>query len=156
MEPIRREAGKRMGLGDVTDKVIPRFALLAPPRTGAAVAARYFMPWDCHPAIAVTGSICIGSCLIAPNTVANDVAVRPRESPALVTIEHPSGSIDLLMDYQIRAGLFVLNSAGLLRTARKLMAGDLFVPSSIWDGGLGTQYDSKRLTVNYWHGPKPL
>ena len=31
-EPIRREAGRRMGLGDVSDKVVPKFGVLAPPK----------------------------------------------------------------------------------------------------------------------------
>ena len=46
MEPIRIEAGRRMGLGDVTKSVAPKFGLLAPPREGGTIAARYFMPWS--------------------------------------------------------------------------------------------------------------
>jgi len=132
MEPIRREAGKRMGLGDVSDKVVPKFGLIAPPRQGGTAAARYFMPWDCHPSMAVTGSICIGSCLMAPGTVAEGITSPPTEIPAPVRIEHPSGAIDVLMDFTVEGGAFDLRSAGLLRTARKLMAGELFVPASIW------------------------
>lgn len=134
MEPIRREAGARMGLGDVSDKVVPKFAVIAPPRAGGTATARYFMPWDCHPSMAVTGSICIGSCLMASGTIAEGVSVPASQNPAPVQIEHPSGAIDVMMDYTVEGGVFDLRSAGLLRTARKLMAGELFVPATVWAG----------------------
>ena len=40
MERIRLAAGERMGMGDVSKSVIPKFAVLAPPRNGGAVTAR--------------------------------------------------------------------------------------------------------------------
>ena len=134
MEPIRVEAGKRMGLGDVTKSVVPKFGVLAKPRDGGAVTARYFMPWDCHPSMAVTGSICIGSCVMAPGTTAEGIAVKPAQNPARLAIEHASGVIEVAMDCSNGPDGFELQSAGLLRTARKLAAGQVFVPSSVWDG----------------------
>ena len=44
IEPIRREAGRRMGFGDVSDKVIPKVGLLSPPRDGGTIASRYLTP----------------------------------------------------------------------------------------------------------------
>lgn len=134
MEPIRREAGRRMGLGDVADKVIPKFAVLAPPRGDGAVTSRYFVPKTCHPTHAVTGAICVGSCVLAPGTVADGLArVDRRVSPALIRIEHPVGMIDVAMDHGVGAdGAFALNKAGTLRTARKLAEGALFVPAAVW------------------------
>ena len=76
MEPIRREAGRRMGLGDVSKSVTPKFGLLAPARDGGTAAARYFMPWNCHPSLAVTGSQCLGACLLCPGTVGEGLAGR--------------------------------------------------------------------------------
>ena len=70
IEPIRIKAGQLMGLGDVSQSVVPRFGLIAPAKDGGSIAARYFMPWQCHPSYAVTGSICTGSCLLAPDTIA--------------------------------------------------------------------------------------
>jgi 2-methylaconitate cis-trans-isomerase PrpF len=84
--------------------------------------------------MAVTGSMCIGSCLMAPATVAQDIARRPGGNPAPVRIEHPSGAIDVMMDCTVQNGAFDLKSAGLLRTARKLMSGHLYVPSTVWTG----------------------
>ena len=132
MEPIRREAGTRMGLGDVSQSVVPKFGLLARPISGGTLAGRYFMPWDAHPTFAVTGSICTGSCVLAPGTVAEGLIDRPDGSPVTVAIEHPSGQIDVVFDYAIKDGDFELRSAGVLRTARKLFAGNLFIPAGVW------------------------
>lgn len=130
MEPIRREAGKLMGLGDVSDKVIPKFGIVSAPRNGGAINARYFMPKTCHPSLAVTGSICIGSCILSPGTIAEGIAEVPSGSPVTLKLEHPMGQIEVTMDYSVDGGAYQLKSAGLLRTARKLMEGQLFVPST--------------------------
>ncbi len=130
-EIIRQKAGELMGMGDVTRSVTPKFAIVAPPRDGGTMATRYFMPWKTHPTMAVTGSQCLACCALTPGTVADGLAVRPEEVPARVTLEHPSGEIDVLVDYRMNDGFEVV-SAGLLRTARKLAEGTLYVPSSVW------------------------
>jgi 2-methylaconitate cis-trans-isomerase PrpF len=38
------------------------------------------------------------------------------------------------MDVSVVDGRVTVNSAALLRTARLLMRGDVFVPSSVWSG----------------------
>lgn len=133
MEAIRIEAGLRMGLGDVRKSVIPKFGLLAPAREGGSLAVRYFMPWNTHPAMAVTGSQCLASCALTPGTVAEGLLERPQTSPANVVLEHPSGTIEVLVEFDSEDG-FALRSAGLLRTARKLADGRVFVPASVWSG----------------------
>ena len=132
MEPIRIEAGKRMGLGDVRESVTPKFGLIAPARAGGTVCARYFMPWTCHPSMAVTGSQCLASCVLTPGTVAEGLARLPTENPAPVVLEHAMGKIDVLVDYTNDADGFKLRSAGLVRTARKLAAGEVYIPRRIW------------------------
>lgn len=132
IESVRLKAGEMMGLGDVTKSVVPKFGLLAAPKNGGTIAARYFMPWTTHPSYAVTGSICTGSCLLAPNTIADGLVQLPSENPAPLKIEHPSGTIDVVMDYVIGKNGFELNSAGSLRTARKLMSGDIYIPNKFW------------------------
>jgi 2-methylaconitate cis-trans-isomerase PrpF len=121
-----------MGLGDVTKSVAPKFVLIAPPRNGGTVAARFFMPWSTHPTMAVTGSQCLASCVLTPGTIAEGLPASVQGAPALVTIEHASGQIDVTVDYAIGADGFTLRSAGLLRTARLLARGDLFIPGGIW------------------------
>ncbi|MEO0635298.1 MAG: 4-oxalomesaconate tautomerase [Pseudomonadota bacterium] len=123
IEAVRLEAGQMMGLGDVTESVVPKFGLLAKPREGGSIAARYFMPWSAHPAYAVTGSICTGSCLLVPGTVAEGLANVGTERPLPIQIEHPTGAIDVVFDFEASSGAFHLHKAGLLRTARKLFSG---------------------------------
>ncbi|PRQ03361.1 4-oxalomesaconate tautomerase [Enhygromyxa salina] len=132
MEPIRVAAGERMGLGEVSSSVTPKFALLAPARRGGAVAVRYFMPWTCHPSMAVTGSACLAACLFTPGTVAEGLATLPAKAPAVVGIEHPSGQIDLTVDYAQTAAGPELRAVGLIRTARLLARGELMIPGSVW------------------------
>lgn len=132
-EAIRIEAGKRMGMGDCSKSVTPKFALLAAARDGGTIATRYFMPWKTHPTMAVTGAQCIASCALTPGSVADDLLTRPDSSPAEVVLEHASGTIDVQVDFDTSEG-FALKAAGLVRTARKIAAGEAFVPAAIWDG----------------------
>ncbi|MEM9343869.1 MAG: 4-oxalomesaconate tautomerase [Pseudomonadota bacterium] len=132
MEPLRIEAGKRMGMGDVSQSVTPKFGLIAPPVAGGAALTRYFMPKNCHPSLAVTGSQCLSACLLCPGTVADGIVARPNEEKTLMRLEHPMGILEVLMETREGAGGFEVLSAGLIRTARKLAAGDLFVPHAVW------------------------
>jgi 2-methylaconitate cis-trans-isomerase PrpF len=131
IEKLRLEAGTLMGFGDVSDSVIPKFGLLSEPASGGSVCARYFMPWRTHPAYAVTGAICTGCCLVAPGTVAEGIAQLPTERPFPLTIEHPTGAIDVLLDADASAE-FELHNAGLLRTARRLFKGEVSIPAAVW------------------------
>jgi 4-oxalomesaconate tautomerase len=135
MEPLRVEAGRRMGLGDVRESVVPKFGLIAPARKGGSICARYFMPWNCHPSMAVTGGQCMAACLLTPGTVGHGLGNLPGNSPERVILEHPIGKLEIIVDYAISSGDFVLHSTGLVRTARKIAAGELFIPSGIWKQG---------------------
>ncbi|MEO0356748.1 MAG: 4-oxalomesaconate tautomerase [Pseudomonadota bacterium] len=132
MESVRIQAGAAMGMGDVTKSVTPKFGLLAPAQNGGTIATRYFMPWTTHPTMAVTGSQCLASCALTPGTVADGLLSRPSQAPAQVTLEHPMGLMDVLVDYDMGPDGFAHKSAGLVRTCRKLAAGDVFVPKSVW------------------------
>lgn len=137
IESVRLEAGQLMGLGDVRKSVIPKFALLAPPRQKGSINARYFMPWNCHPSMAVTGAICIGTCLLSHGTIAAGLGqsgLMGAEAARKITIEHPMGLIEVVFDYQQDAAGFSLNSAGIVRTARALMRGEVLIPGAIWGG----------------------
>lgn len=132
MEAIRIKAGQLMGMGDVSKSVTPKFGLLGPAQNGGTAAVRYFMPWSTHPTLAVTGSQCLGACLLCPDTVAAGLLPPNPASPARLTLEHPSGTMDVTITHATDDGAFTLQSAGLVRTARKLAAGDVFVPASLW------------------------
>ncbi|MFK7865819.1 MAG: 4-oxalomesaconate tautomerase [Alphaproteobacteria bacterium] len=133
MEKIRIQAGALMGMGDVTKSVTPKFGLLAPAQNGGTIAARYFMPWSAHPTMAVTGSQCLAACALTAGSVADDMLNRPSTAPATIILEHPMGVMDVIMDWE-NDDKFSLKSAGLIRSARKIAQGTLFIPKSIWDG----------------------
>lgn len=131
MEALRLEAGRRMGLGDVAKSVTPKLGLLAPPRAGGHFSARYFMPWDTHPTLAVTGSQCLAACALAPGTVAEGLALPVGPSPATVLIEHPMGLMDVTVTYRHDARGFEFLSAGVVRTARMIARGEVMVPGPL-------------------------
>ena len=133
MEAIRIQAGALMGMGDVTKSVTPKFGLVAPAEQGGTLAVRYFMPWTTHPTVAVTGSQCLASCALTPGSVADGLVTPPANGPLTVTLEHPMGLLDVIIDYDITDGAFNHISAGLMRTSRKIAQGEVFVPKSIWD-----------------------
>ena len=134
MEAVRVAAGAKMGMGDCSQSVTPKFGLLAAGTAPGEVVTRYFMPWSTHPTMAVTGSQCMASCALTPGTVADGMMQVPDAMPATISLQHPMGSMEVIIDYEIKDGQFLHKSAGLVRTARKLAAGDLFVPNAVWDG----------------------
>lgn len=134
MEAVRIQAGEAMDIKDVASSVTPKFGLLAPARDGGTVATRYFMPWKTHPTMAVTGAQCLASCMLTPNTVAQGLASRSNERPAKIILEHASGQIEVLVDYNLTEDGIDLRSAGLVRTARLLARGEVMIPRNIWNG----------------------
>ena len=134
MEKVRLAAAKKMGMGDCTASVTPKFGIVAPNDQINHLTVRYFMPWRTHPTLAVTGSQCIASCALTPGTVAYPLMTRSDSIPAHLVLHHPMGTMDVITDYSLNDNTFVHKSAGVIRTARKLAEGKVFVPNSIWDG----------------------
>lgn len=136
IETIRRAASLAMGMGDAEGRVVPKFAMLAPPATEAgSLAARYFTPLATHEAMAVTGGICIASAAKLAGTVAAGLARVTDATREAVVIEHPSGSMEAVITTgHDAAGAPTILAGGTLRTARRLMTGDLYIPARIWAG----------------------
>lgn len=116
LEAIRLEAGLRMGLGDVTALVVPKPVLIAS-ATSATLAARYFMPHECHRALAVTGAVALATACVTPGTVAAAVSGHPLATGTF-TFAHPSGHIAV----SLRPG----PEARVQRTARRIFEGAVF------------------------------
>ena len=128
IEAIRLQAGRRMGFGDVSGMVIPKVGLLSPPRGTGAITSRYLTPHKLHAAHAVTGAVCVATACLLEGSVAYDMAVRPGGNPCTIWIEHPSGMVDVRMQTDgAGRGLQVIR-AGILRTTRPIMQGQVFVP----------------------------
>lgn len=132
IEAIRRIAGEMMGLGDVSEKVTPKVILLAKPRFGGTVTSRYLVPHKTHAAHAVTGGICLACCCLLEDGVAAEFVELPGGPPYPIKIEHPSGELEIMLDADAGRGNVTLRSAGTLRTARKIMRGEVYVPGNLW------------------------
>lgn len=134
IEGIRRTLGPRMQLGDVTHKTVPKMTLISPARHGGALATRTFIPHRVHEAIGVLGAVSVATACMAPGSVAAEVAgITPRSGACELDIEHPTGFFTVSMDVSLEGGLAIRRSA-LLRTARKLMRGEVYVPGSLGSG----------------------
>lgn len=135
IETIRLALGPRMNLGDVSKKTVPKMCLVSPPRAGGAINTRTFIPHRVHEAIGVLGAVSVATACVAPGSVAAALADTPASGGATrLEVEHPTGSFTVEMDVEvIDASLHVKRSA-LLRTARKLMRGEVYVPESAWSG----------------------
>lgn len=120
IEAIRLQAGPMMGLGDVTEKSIPKMALLSPPASGGTISTRFFIPHRVHKGIGVLAAVSVAAGCVTPGTVAYPLGVRPDGNS--FQIEHPGGLTEVLLD---RDGAQI-HAAGFLRTARKLMEGLVF------------------------------
>jgi 4-oxalomesaconate tautomerase len=134
LEEIRLDAGKLMGLGDVRTKVIPKMTLISPAREGGALCTRTFIPHRCHAAIGVLGAVSVATACVLRGSVAEAVARLPESGRTLISVEHPGGefTVDLEIDAS-QTPVRVLRS-GLLRTARAIMEGTVYVPRRLMEG----------------------
>jgi 4-oxalomesaconate tautomerase len=124
----------QIGLGDVSGKVIPKVALLSKAEKTGSICSRYFTPTSCHAAHAVTGAIAVATASVIEGSVAESLADTAPSESQTVSIEHPSGQIDLVLDVEGSGESLVVRSAGLVRTARRILSGDLYIPASILGG----------------------
>lgn len=134
VERIRLAAGPMMNLGDVTNKTVPKMTLLAPAQHGGVVATRTFIPHRVHDAIGVFGAVSVATACLLPGSIAHEVAGLADEALMVdLDIEHPTGYFTVSMSVTITDGVITVEQASLLRTARLLMRGEVFVPTSVWD-----------------------
>ena len=126
IEAIRMEAGSRMGLGDVSNMVLPKVAILSKPRNGGNITSRYFTPHTLHPSHAVTGAICIGTALKIKGSVASEVGTTNGLPTEMIVIEHPAGVIEVNIEIEKKGDSINVKKAGTVRTVRKIMTGTVF------------------------------
>lgn len=141
LETIRRKAALKMGLGDVSGKVLPKIVMLAAPAAGGHITSRYFVPWTCHAAHAVTGALCVAAACHIPGSVAAGIARLNAAAPGNVIIEHPSGKLEarVKLDTEDERGIPYIESAGIVRTARLLISGVVYVSGAVWEGEAAEQ-----------------
>ncbi|MDE3065720.1 MAG: 4-oxalomesaconate tautomerase [Acidobacteriota bacterium] len=133
VERIRLSAGALMNLGDVAGQTVPKVSLLAPAKDGGAVSTRTFIPRRVHEAIGVFGAVSVATACLLPGSVAQEASgLTPVEGEATLDIEHPTGFFTVSLSVGVVDGVATVTAAALLRTARLLMRGEVFVPSSVW------------------------
>jgi 4-oxalomesaconate tautomerase len=127
LERVRLAAGPLMNLGDVAATTVPKLTLVAAPKAGGAIATRTFIPHRCHEAIGVLGAVSVGTAALIHEGPAAEVAeLGIADRGGVVTIEHPTGTFDAAVDMAWVDGAPVVERAGIIRTARKLMDGTVF------------------------------
>jgi 4-oxalomesaconate tautomerase len=129
IESIRLQAGPAMNLGDVTKKVVPKMCLVAKPAAGGQICTRTFIPHDCHSAVGVLGAVTVATAAVMPGSVANRYALVPPGLAKSISVEHPSGEFSVILTMSAANPTEVLQAA-LLRTARLIMRGEVYVPTS--------------------------
>jgi 2-methylaconitate cis-trans-isomerase PrpF len=132
LERIRVAASHRMGLGDPTGSVIPKFCIISKARSGGSVNARYMVPHECHATFPLVGSQCLAAASVQRGTVAEGIVRVTDEKRQTIEIEHPVGQLATVIDYAGSREAPKVERIGFVRTARKLMVGEVFVPPSAW------------------------
>jgi hypothetical protein len=129
MNEIRIEVGKRIGFGDVSKSVIPKVALLSKADKGS-IKSRYFMPWQCHNAYAITGTICLATAAKSKGTICNEY-YDDFSDEGFFEIEHPTGISKVKVKVTREGEEIVDLVATTTRHARLIMSGEVHIQKSL-------------------------
>lgn len=133
---LRLEAGRLMGLGDVTTATIPKVSLLSSPRDGGVISTRTFIPHRVHESIGVFGAVSVATACLMPGSVAAGIARLPANwaaSECQLDVEHPTGRLTVNLEVRTEGAQVRVLRSGLLRTARLLMRGEAILPTDALD-----------------------
>ena len=124
LEAIRLACGPLMNLGDVAEKSVPKMTMVSAPSGGGAISTRTFIPHRCHKTIGVLGAVSVATACLIKGAPAYDLAQRGAGDLRNLSIEHPTGEMTVVATLDVDG---TVQEAAILRTARKLMDGDVFV-----------------------------
>jgi 4-oxalomesaconate tautomerase len=128
LESIRLQAGFMMNLGNVENQSIPKMCLLSPPQyKGSLVNTRMFIPHVCHDAIGVLAAVSVATACLLSQSIAKNIAVLPIDKQTF-SVEHPSGEFTVNLEFSLENGQLKIDKSGVIRTARLLSKGVLFIP----------------------------
>jgi 2-methylaconitate cis-trans-isomerase PrpF/tripartite-type tricarboxylate transporter receptor subunit TctC len=143
LEALRLQAGLMMGLGDVSNSVVPKPVLVSTGEGADSITSRYFTPRRCHASHAVTGAIGVASAFALPGTVAS--GATSLAGPRALVILHPAGRIDIEVEIAGEGDEAQIRRASLVRTARKILHGELHIPDYVFSRPQATGDDRKDL-----------
>ena len=129
LESIRLQIGHKMNLGDVKEKTVPKMCIISPPLNGGTVNTRTFIPHVCHEAIGVLGAVSTATACVLKGSVMDGIAIIYNKNN--LSIEHPTGEFTVSLNITSKNGNVIINQAGVVRTARLLSKGEVFVPGNI-------------------------
>lgn len=146
-EAIRSYAAVRMGLAATSEEVTalrphtPKLAFVSLPTAYVAssgktiepssvdINARILSMGKLHHAMTGTGAVAIAVAGAIPGTVVNRLV--PGTVSGQLRFGHPSGAMAVGAEAEQREGVWVVTKAVMSRSARRLMDGHVFVPSSL-------------------------
>ncbi|MEP1446820.1 MAG: 2-methylaconitate cis-trans isomerase PrpF [Paraglaciecola sp.] len=143
-ETIRAYGALKMGLIKHLDEAetsqhTPKIAFVAPPQqyltsSGKTINAqsidlsvRALSMGKLHHAMMGTAAVAIGTAAAIPGTLVNLAAGG--EEMQTVTFGHPSGTLKVGAHTQFENGVWKVKKVSMSRSARKLMKGEVFIPS---------------------------
>lgn len=144
---IRAHAAVLMGLSDSVEAAAsvmgtPKIAIVGPPGryetsagrvVGSGEADIWVRPYSMgkpHPAIQMTGAVCVGAASSIPNTLVNRYFAKSRRSrgeslAGPVVIGHAGGTMAVEGSSRIQGDQVVVECGTVYRTARRLMEGNV-------------------------------
>jgi 4-oxalomesaconate tautomerase len=79
----------------------------------------------------VLGAVSVATACVLPGSVPWSMARLPWQSNRL-SVEHPTGEFSVDLEVTTSGGRPEVKRAALLRTARKIFDGHVFISSSVW------------------------
>ncbi len=131
LERIRLACGPLMNLGDVTEKTVPKMTMVSAPQAGGAISTRTFIPHRCHKTIGVLGTVSVATACLLKQAPAHQLANCGTGPRRALSIEHPGGEMTVLARLD---DMGHVQTAAIMRTARKLMDGRVFPHAPAGDG----------------------
>ncbi|KXU94144.1 3-methylitaconate isomerase [Caballeronia megalochromosomata] len=149
-EAIRSHAAVRMGLAATAEEVTalrphtPKLAFVSMPAGYVAssgkridpnsvdINARILSMGKLHHAMTGTGAVAVAVAGSIPGTIVNQLVAEKK--PDQLRFGHPSGVMAVGAEAEQRDGTWVVTKAIMSRSARRLMEGYVFVPSSLDPG----------------------
>lgn len=148
MEDLRTSAAVMMGLAKskaTASPAVPKVAFVAAPQDYQTSSGEVISAGDIdllartkalavmHKTYAVTGGICVATAALIEGTVVNEIAAAKAKATGEVRIGHPSGVLEVFVDLQKQPdNSWKLERAGVSRTAKPIMEGLVYVPSTLY------------------------